>query len=211
MNLSILHYVHDPLCGWCYAASPLVVAAVEDGFGVSLHGGGLWNRATQPTPEQRDAIHQHDQRVTALSGMRFGTAYQQKLLNDAQLVFWSRPTIGAILAAGTLRNGADLSMLQAIQTAHYVHGHRVVDTPVLVNLALGIGLPRKAFQDAIQASQADQHIEETRRWMSQFGLGGFPGFVLQCADSYVRVPHEACYGKPAAFVHTLCAITNQIH
>lgn len=20
---SVLHYVHDPLCGWCYAASPL--------------------------------------------------------------------------------------------------------------------------------------------------------------------------------------------
>ena len=24
---AVLHYIHDPLCGWCYAASPLVAAA----------------------------------------------------------------------------------------------------------------------------------------------------------------------------------------
>ena len=27
MTTSILHYVYDPLCGWCYAAEPLVKAS----------------------------------------------------------------------------------------------------------------------------------------------------------------------------------------
>ena len=27
--VSRLHYLHDPLCGWCWAASPLIQAARE--------------------------------------------------------------------------------------------------------------------------------------------------------------------------------------
>ncbi|WP_375381790.1 hypothetical protein [uncultured Sphingomonas sp.] len=41
MTLPILHYVYDPLCGWCYAAEPLVRAAVTARIPVVLHGGGL--------------------------------------------------------------------------------------------------------------------------------------------------------------------------
>lgn len=36
-----LHYVHDPLCGWCWAASPLVQAAREL-VPVQAHAGGLF-------------------------------------------------------------------------------------------------------------------------------------------------------------------------
>ncbi len=31
MTSPILHYVYDPLCGWCYAAEPLVRAAAKAG------------------------------------------------------------------------------------------------------------------------------------------------------------------------------------
>ena len=27
MSLATLHYIYDPLCGWCYGAKPLVQAA----------------------------------------------------------------------------------------------------------------------------------------------------------------------------------------
>ena len=44
MTNLILHYVRDPLCGWCYAGEPLVEAAIDADIAVVLHGGGLWDR-----------------------------------------------------------------------------------------------------------------------------------------------------------------------
>lgn len=32
MRASILHYVYDPLCGWCYAATPMVEAVANAGI-----------------------------------------------------------------------------------------------------------------------------------------------------------------------------------
>ncbi len=38
---SILHDVHDPLCGGCYAARPMVEIVANAGVAIVLHGGGL--------------------------------------------------------------------------------------------------------------------------------------------------------------------------
>ena len=40
MSPATLHYIHDPLCGWCYGAAPLVKAALEV-LPVRAHGGGM--------------------------------------------------------------------------------------------------------------------------------------------------------------------------
>lgn len=39
----ILHYVYDPLCGWCYGIAPLI-EVVSNAFpnSIKLHGGGLF-------------------------------------------------------------------------------------------------------------------------------------------------------------------------
>lgn len=37
-----LHYFYDPLCGWCYGASPLLQAvAALPGVSVEMHAGGM--------------------------------------------------------------------------------------------------------------------------------------------------------------------------
>lgn len=41
MTQATLHYVFDPLCGWCYAAAPLIEAAGQiDGLNIVMHAGG---------------------------------------------------------------------------------------------------------------------------------------------------------------------------
>jgi hypothetical protein len=100
MTAPTLHYIHDPLCGWCYAVTPMVEAVAQAGIGIVLHGGGLWATAASPAPERRAYIRQSDARIAALTSMAFGPAYLDGLLTDAATVFWSRPTVGAVLAAG---------------------------------------------------------------------------------------------------------------
>lgn len=203
MNLSLLHYVHDPMCGWCYAAAPMIDAVQRTEVVITLHGGGLWEPATQLDVEKRSYIRQSDLRIAALAQRPFGEAYLGGLLNDERTIFWSRPTIAAVIAAGILRVHADLMMLDVIQDAHYQEGLHVVDEEILANLAVRIGLNKDAFCLALHAAPVDQHIDETQRFMRQFALRGFPGFVLEHDGKYVPLPHENFYGNPDAFVRAV--------
>lgn len=206
MTATTLHYVHDPLCGWCYAVSPMVATVAEAGVRIVLHGGGLFATPTSPVPDKSGYIREHDGRIAALTAVAFGPAYLRGLLSDATTVFWSRPTVAAVLAAGAMESGGDLRMLGAIQRAHYVDGRRVVETPVLSQAAETIGLSKRAFLDALHDAPVDDHIASTRRWMRQLSLRAFPSFVLERDGDCVRVDHEPFYGKPGAFLQAVNAL-----
>ena len=205
MGDPVLHYVHDPLCGWCYAAEPLVAAAAGAGIPVVLHGGGLWEGPTHAFDAKRRMMRATDGRIAALTGQPFGPAYLDGLLDDPATVWWSRPTVAAILAAERLRADGGRSMLTAIGHAHYVDGRRVVEDGVLADLAAAIGLPRAAFAASLDAVAADRHIADTRALMRRHALGGFPGFLLERDGVLGRLPHEGLYGRPAGFVDAIRA------
>ncbi|HID5224584.1 TPA: hypothetical protein ACXEMW_003182 [Proteus mirabilis] len=49
-----LHYIYDPLCGWCYGIAPLIeVVSHEYPHVLTLHGGGLFT----PTRKVTGAMH----------------------------------------------------------------------------------------------------------------------------------------------------------
>ena len=120
MSRPTLHYIFDPLCGWCYGAAPLIEAARKvNGLEIALHAGGLMTGSDrQPVTERlRRYVMEHDQRISALTGQPFGDAYLNGLLRDTGAVLDSEPPIGAILAADLL-GGRGLDMLERIQKAH---------------------------------------------------------------------------------------------
>ena len=181
--LPVLHYIFDPLCGWCYGAAPLVAAArAVPGLTVTFHGGGMMTGSNrrQITPAWRGYVLPHDRRIEQLSGQPFGDAYLNGLLNDTTAMMDSEPPITAILAAEALA-GLGLDMLQRVQRAHYVEGLRIADLPVLVDLAQQLGMDGAAFEAAYaqQAGAAtQQHIAASRALLGQVGGQGFPTFVL---------------------------------
>jgi len=198
-----LHYIFDPLCGWCYGAAPLVEAArAVPGLAVAFHGGGMMTGSNrrQITPEWRGYVLPHDRRIEQLSGQPFGDAYVNGLLNDTTAMMDSAPPITAILAAEVLA-GKGLDMLQRVQRAHYVDGLRIADLPVLLALAQELGLDGAAFQAAYarQAGAAtQQHIDASRALLAQVGGQGFPTFVLDDGSGKLSVIDIGdCLGQPA--------------
>ncbi|WP_112662113.1 DsbA family protein [Microvirga flavescens] len=202
--MATVHYFYDPLCGWCYAAKPLVdVLRSVSGLAIELHGGGLFAQPTHLPQAKRAMIRDADARIADMSGQEFGKAYLDGLLPDDKTVFHSRPTIAAVLAAQRLAPERALDMVSAIQLAHYVEGRRVVEEPVLVSLAAGIGLPEAAFTQALHAVPVDAHIDETRGLMARLGLGGFPSLILEQDGNLYALPHQQFYGQPDAFRQAL--------
>lgn len=204
MTTARLHYIADPLCGWCYAAAPLVRAARDiAGLEIVLHGGGMMAGANrQPvTPQLRNYVMPHDHRIAALTGQPFGDAYFDGLLRDTTAVFDSAPPTAAVLAADTLA-GRGLDMFAALQRAHYANGRRIADTDVLLDVAVELELDREAFASAF-AAQDDatlaRHFADSRQWLARVGGSGFPTFALEIDGQLAPVDPGRYVGQPDAW------------
>lgn len=179
-----LHYIYDPLCGWCYAAAPLVEAARSvPGLAIEPHAGGMLSgaNARRIDARWRDYVMPHDRRIAQASGQPFGDAYFDGLLLDTSAMMDSTPPIAAVLAAEALA-GRGLDLLHRLQRAHYVEGRRIADADTLRALAVDIGLDGEAFATAMRqldGAPTARHIEESRELLSAVGGHGFPTFVLE--------------------------------
>ncbi|WP_017901571.1 DsbA family protein [Pseudomonas asplenii] len=201
-----LHYIYDPLCGWCYGAKPLVQAASQV-LPVTLHGGGMMagNNRQFVSPNLRDYVMPHDRRIAEYTGQPFGQAYFEGLLRDSSAVFDSAPPTSAVLAAEAL-GGRGLELLGKLQTAHYLEGRRIADADVLLELATELGLEPQAFQAAFErngGAVAAEHFKNSRALLSRVGGQGFPTLVLEREGRFSLVDLGLYLGKPEAFVQSL--------
>ncbi|MFM9484714.1 DsbA family protein [Pseudomonas monachiensis] len=199
----ILHYIYDPLCGWCYGAKPLVQAA-QAVLPVIAHGGGMMTEANRQkvSPQLRNYVMPHDRRIAEYSGQPFGEAYFEGLLRDHSAVFDSAPPIAAVLAAEQM-TGRGLELLGKLQSAHYVEGRRIADESVLFELAQGMGLDREAFEKAFRSADTEGHIRNSRALLAKVGGQGFPTLALEHDDQFTLIDIGPWLGKPQAFAQWL--------
>lgn len=207
-----LHYIFDPLCGWCYGAAPLVQAAQKiPKLTLVLHGGGMMSGANrrQIDSQWRSYVMPHDQRIAQLTGQIFGDNYFNNLLNDTSAIMDSTPPIAAILATETLA-GRGAEILHRIQYAHYVEGRRIADTPVLTELAVELGLDRDLFINTYNSAltTSSQHIAESRALLAKVHGHGFPTFALEDERGKIALlPANEYYGNPSGWSELLKSIT----
>ena len=202
MTNATLHYIHDPLCGWCYGAAPLVRAA-RSVVHVQAHGGGMMAGAARRavTPELRQFVMGHDRRIAHISGQPFGAGYVDGLLRDPGAVLDSEPPITAVLAAEASA-GAGLDMLARLQQAHYVEGRRIAEVGVLEQVAAELGLDVEGFRrayDTLQGPATQAHIVESRALMARVGGNGFPTFALEIDGRFTVVDIGPYMGQPYAW------------
>lgn len=208
-----LHYFYDPQCGWCYAVAPLIKAAAQlPGVQLVMHGGGLWPRPTLLPRETRERIRQLDLKVAELTGQPLGQAYLDDLLPSEGMLLHSAPTTAAVLAAASLQEGADLRMLRALQTAHYVQGAHTTEQAVQLRLAAELGLDPKAFMAALDLAKARAHIEQSQGLMQRLGVKGFPTTLVESRSGFTLVPTQDWFGKPEGFVGAVqAALGERLH
>ena len=205
-----LHYIYDPLCGWCYAVAPLVKSA-RTVIPITLHGGGMMTGARRQkiTPEWKAYVGPNDRQITQVTGQMFGDAYLNGLLNDQSAWLDSEPPTAAVLAAEQV-NAAGLDMLARLYEAHYLEGRRIADEAVLIDLAQEVGLDRDAFSEALgmlRGAAVNRHFTESREFLGKSGARGFPTFVLERNGTLERLDHTQFLGRPEAWRSALRSIT----
>ncbi|MEI2565020.1 DsbA family protein [Vibrio metoecus] len=192
-----VHYIFDPMCGWCFGATSLMEALAQHPTAeLVLHPGGMMNNA-QIRADFRAHILQADQRIQRETGAQFGEAYLERVRSSQPLVLDSYLTAQAIMAT-RLAGKQDFDMLKAIQRAHYQQGLDVTQAEVLQQLAQALEIAPEAWQNAMlqAATQVQQEVAQTQRLMQQLGLGGFPSLAIEKNNEWYTLSPSHYYGRP---------------
>lgn len=196
-----LHYINDPLCGWCYAAAPLISAAAQiPEVSIQLHSGGLWiNEYRRPLGKAlRDYVKPLDKRIQLLTGQPFGERYFNELLLDSSRVLDSEPLIHAMLAVKKA-GGDEIIMMERIQQTHYRDGIWTGSVSVLAQLAAEQNINAEQFIRAKEQVDVNAHINATHILMERLGVAGYPNLALQQGDKWQLIPLGQFFGDTDAF------------
>ena len=185
MPRTLITYLFDPLCGWCYGASPMIARlADDDRFQVDPQPVGLFSGDGAFAMNADFARHAWgaDQRIATLSGQSFSQDYRVKVLEAATGMVDSMP---ATLALAAIRQTAPervMDALQAIQHARYVEGLDNGDPAVIADILDRQGLPQvaerlRAGDDTLRESCL-AGLETGRAEMRSFNLRGVPALLV---------------------------------
>ncbi|NNN44776.1 MULTISPECIES: DsbA family protein [Vibrio] len=211
-----VHYFFDPMCGWCFGASPLLETLAEmPTITLKLHPGGMLPRS-ELAAEFRAHILEADQQISLVTGQVFGEAYRSRIASQQPLIVDSYLTAQAIIAAEALQ-GLGLAMLKKIQQAHYQRGLTVAEPEVLAQLASQLGIEHDKWHNAMQQAKSDlpATIANSQQLMAQYQLRGFPSLMIEQANGqWHSVQPSVYYGKLnqwQAFWQSMAGISSGSH
>lgn len=207
-----LTYLMDPLCGWCYGASPALQAlTAEPGVQISIAPTGLFaGDGSRPmSPEFAAYAWGNDQRIQGLTGQRFTERYQTQLLSDTRKRFDSGPTTLALTAVILTEPEGELNALRAFQEARYVDGRDTADMAVLAQvlreLKLDAAAQRLLESDDALIGTSRKRMSSARRDMATFGVQGVPNLIVRKGETHRLVSGDALFGPPSRLLGKLRA------
>jgi len=205
-----LYYLFDPLCGWCYGATPVVSKALEfPGVSLQLLPAGLFAGAGARPMDDALAAYawSNDQRIQRLTGQAFSQRYRDQILADRQQPFDSGPATLALTAVSLTDPARELEALKAIQHARYVDGSDITSLTALAALLETLGLREAAAKvahpdaDLIDANRA--RLGRAQALMREFGARGVPTLIVESGAKRRVLDHAAAYSDPHALASQL--------
>ncbi|HEY8906721.1 MAG TPA: DsbA family protein [Rhodoferax sp.] len=193
-------YLFDPLCGWCYGASPVIQQLGQQAnIQLELAPSGLFAGGGRTMDAAfADYAWSNDQRIAKLTGQRFTENYRSQVLGRLGSRFDSSAATLALTAVSLSEPLREQETLKVLQDARYVQGLDTCDVSVVGNLLRDQGLAAAA--DRLAASDADLLVANTARtqkaWglMQTFGAQGVPALVVSDDKGSRMLSGNALYG-----------------
>ncbi len=198
---TIVTYLFDPLCGWCYGASPVIQRLGRHGnIHLELAPTGLFAGAGGRSLDASfaDYAWSNDTRIEKLTGQRFTEAYRTQVLRRPGGRFDSAATTLALTAVALSEAERELDTLKLLQEARYVDGLDTSATPVVHRLLREAGLlaaaDRLAAGDAQLLAANDSRMRKAQGLMRSLGAQGVPVLVVTDGQGSRLLRGEVLYG-----------------
>ena len=172
----------DPLCGWCYGFS-LVVMKARDEYKDVLEaevkvGGMIIGPRIAPVSQMSDYILQAYKRVEDYSGVKFGEPYLD-LMRKGTEINNSEPPCQAIhyFKETHAQQGVDFANETLLKL--FRDGKSLNDMNTYKELATEFGLNEDEFVTGMQTEENRYHTFQEFQWVQSAGITGFPCLVLK--------------------------------
>ncbi len=186
---SVLYYVADPMCSWCWGFHPglLVMAeALPDEAPLVYVMGGLAKDSDEPMPDEvRDYVQRNWREVTATTGAAFNWDFWTACTPRRS----TYPACRAVLAAKAQREDAVPEMFYAIQRAYYQEARNPSDIETLAALAgeLSPPLDVERFERDVVSPEINAQLYEDFALRRSIGVREFPSLVLKRDEEQVWI------------------------
>jgi len=186
-NDSILYYIHDPMCSWCWAFRPVwkqFETQLEQHFSTAMRIeyllGGLAPDSDVLMPaSMQQQIQQHWHAIEQRVG---GTQFNFDFWTQCKPRRSTYPACRAVIAARQQGLLYEKTMILAVQQAYYLHARNPSDAAILMDLAVDMGLNQDQFYADLHSPETQvrlcQEIRQSRQLWQRSGAGGFPSLVL---------------------------------
>jgi putative protein-disulfide isomerase len=202
MGTTTVTYLFDPLCGWCYGASPAIQQLGQHApLQLELAPTGLFAGAGGRTLDAAfaDYAWSNDVRIEKLTGQRFTEDYRTQVLGKPGSRFDSATTTLALTAVALTVPQRELEALKVLQEARYVHALDTSAVPVVEKLLRDMGL--SAAADRLVAGDAEllaanaARIHKAQGLMQRFGAQGVPTLIVTDDNGSRLLRGNALYGS----------------
>lgn len=197
-----LTYLFDPLCGWCYGASPVLQQLAQHShIHLELAPTGLFSGAGGRVMDAGFAAYawSNDQRIQKLTGQRFTEAYRAQVLGKTGSRFDSDAVTLALTAVSLTEPHRELAALKLLQEARYVQGQDTSELSTVLHVLREHGLTAAAqlLQNSDASLQTSKHtrVQQAQQLMRSLGAQGVPALVLSQGGSLRLLRSELLFGN----------------
>jgi putative protein-disulfide isomerase len=178
-----LIYVYDPLCGWCYGFSP-VMMKVKEKYGESIRigvvsGGMVIGEREGPVGNIAPYIKSAYKQVEEASGVKFGDNFINGTLEEGTTVFSSMPPALALTVFKSFNVSQSLDFAHAIQKMIYYDGKDPNLLSSYLELIKPYGINEKEFSDKYNDSTFSTETFKDFKLSNQLGVTGFPTVFIR--------------------------------
>lgn len=180
-------YIMDPLCGWCYGFSP-VVMQLHEKYKDSLDfrvvpGGMITGERVEPVSKMAGYILQAYHRVEELSGVKFGEPYLDRL-REGSTISNSEPPCRALHLFSTLHPEKSIEYTHQLQRALFLDGYDWNDGETYSHIARLFNMDGADFAKQWESEEARYAVQQEFQWVQSAGISGFPCVVVEKNEQY---------------------------
>ena len=213
MPTKTITYLLDPLCGWCYGASPVLQQlGRHPGMRLELAPTGLFAGQGGRTLDAAfaDYAWANDMRIQKLTGQQFTPLYRSEVLGKLGSRFDSTATTLALTAVLRTVPQRELEALKVLQEARYVHALDTGDMAVVAQLLRGMALDAAAdllLADDAQLSAANAaRLFKARGLKQAFGAQGVPALIVTDDKGSRLLRGNSLYGSLDGLLAEIAAV-----
>ena len=180
----------DPLCGWCFGFSP-VILKIRDVYkgilDVQVTPGGMVTGArVGPVSVMTDYVLNAYKRVEEYSGVKFGEPYLGMLRKGTEIQD-SEPPCRAIYTFRQAHPEQALDFAHELQLKQFHEGKSFNDAGTYKELARQFSIEPEEFVEIMETEESKYGTLQDFQWVQAAGITGFPCLVLQKGEEYFLV------------------------